>query len=123
MSYLRKVLATVGQTMEEPIRFTSALDAFVDKPPMQVLVSAELDWVLTGSAFPMGWGVRLRQAVYDSLAKDDIAPTLPNAIRRICKGETKIPGIGPKRIKAMREWCGWNDADQFCAECYTGRNQ
>ena len=111
--YIRQVQAAVAHTMEEPIRYTAALDSFVSRGAMQTLTESELDWVLTGSAFPPGWGTKLRTAAYDSLVQDRYTPSLANAIERICAGKIKIPGIGPKRIQTMREWVGYEDSDEW----------
>ena len=80
-----------------------------EQDPVEVTVKRPLDWETTGSAFPKGWGAKARERVWQSLYDDGLPPTMLNAIIRVCSGQTKIPGIGPKSTQSLREWVGWNE--------------
>jgi hypothetical protein len=116
--YLRNMMDMVSTIMDTPIRYTSNLEPFVHRPPVQGLLHVSPDWLITGSAFPMGWGVKKRQAVYDSLVADKLEPTLNNALARVLIGKVKIKGIGPKLRDSLREWVG-SDGESLVSMVHT----
>jgi hypothetical protein len=109
-SWLDTMVTTLGKILDNPIRFCQENDPFLDKPPMQTLVQTDADWLTTGAAFPKGWGIKKRTAVYDSLVKDSLPATLLNALERINVGKVAISGIGPALRRSCREWSGWSDS-------------
>ena len=105
VSFMHTIVQDIGQKE----RVALVTEPLVTWEPVEVTVKRPLDWETTGSAFPKGWGAKARERVWKSLYKDKLPPTLMNAIIRVCSGETKIPGIGPKMTQALREWVGWDE--------------
>jgi hypothetical protein len=105
--WLDTMVTTLDKILDDPIRFTQENEPFIDRSPVQQLVQTDADWLTTGAAFPKGWGIKARTAVYNSLVEDGLRPTLINALARVNVGKVKIPGIGPKMTQTCREWSGY----------------
>jgi len=106
ISFMHRTIQDIGQKG----RIALVTEPLVAWEPVDVTVKRPLDWETTGSAFPKGWGAKARERVWQSLYQDGLPPTLMNAIIRVCQGEVKIPGIGPKSTESLQEWVGWDES-------------
>lgn len=101
-AWLNEMLTYARRVMEEPVRC-------VVHKPAQALVKGDQNWVTTGLAFPLGFGVKKREAIYETLKAEGLQPSVGNAVFRVAFGDKGVPGIGKVLRQRCIEWCGFDE--------------
>jgi hypothetical protein len=85
----------------------------------QSTVTAEDDWVTSGSAFPMGIGLAKREALRDAIQEAGLDTTLVTALAWATGDCGKVPGFGKVLSRRCREWIGLPDYARIVPHTWT----